>query len=443
MLLKRSIIPLVAACLALLGVAVVLADSGAPGISGVGSSGVSTSTATIQWTTATSSTSVVRYATSTSALASSTAAVIEESNLATTTSHAVPLSGLIPDTEYFFEVESSSDDVTEVDNDGGSFHTFTTDEVVDDGDNDGDGERRKAVVGVISGFATSTVGTTTVVTSVTLTKKGTEELVTINLGTDVQMKFPGGPKNSWASLEEAIDGGAEVVILTRPVDAEKEAIFVLVKPKSVTYRPYVGPVVEVDGDVFTILLPNGKTKKVKGHGRGDAPGLGDIVTAFVGPNGDGDGDGGEPSVASGLVKASKVTERIERFLDKLAAKTEDLPEAALNARARLVSSLAAVLEAHTSQQVGIVQNLSNIETLRPGLALGLQKALEKAQASHAKGKSVADDAKSRVGPVQNSGRGPKNIFGPGGSDDDSGGSGRPANAGSQGSDRGNKGNSGD
>ena len=433
---KRSIIPLVAACLALLGLAVVFADSGAPGITDVDSSSVSTSTATITWTTATSSTSVVRYATSTSALASSTAAVTTVSDPATTTSHSIPLSGLMPGTQYFFEVESSSDDVTEGDNDGGSFYTFTT-EVVDDGD--GDGTKRKAFVGRISGFATTTVGTSTVATtSVTLTRKGTEESVTINLDSDVQFKFPGGPNNKGEFKE-----GAEVVILTRRAGTENDAIFVLVKPKSVTYRPYVGPVVEVEGDVFTILLPNGKTKKVKGHGRGDAPGLGDIVTAFVGPDGDGDGDGGEPSVTTGLVKASKVTERIERFLEKLAAKTEDLPEGARNARARLVSSLAAVLEAHTSQQVGIVENLSNIKTLRPGLALGLQKALEKAQAGQARGKSIAEDAKSRVGPVQNSGRGPKNIFGPSGSDDDSGGSGRPANAGSQGSDRGNKGNSGD
>ena len=91
-----------------------------------------------------------------------------------------------------------------------------------------------------------------------------------------------------------------------------------------------------------------------------------------------------------------------------------------------------------------------------GTAIGIQRALEKAQAGQAKGKAIADDAKSKVGPVQNAGKGPKNIFGPSSSgdgsdddDDDSGGSGKPdgagkpADAGSQGSKGGNKGNSGD
>ncbi len=203
MLLKQSIIPLMAACLVLLGVVVVFADSGDPGISGVGTSGVSTSTATIEWTTATSSNSVVRYATSTSDLASSTPAVTEVSDPATTTSHAVPLSGLMPDTEYFFEVESSSDDVTEVDDNGASFYSFTTGEVVDEdgmatSTDDGVG-KRKGLVGLISGFATSTVGTSTVVTEVTLNKNGTNELIVINIGSDVQVKLPGGP-NAWGSM---------------------------------------------------------------------------------------------------------------------------------------------------------------------------------------------------------------------------------------------------
>lgn len=442
----RLLIPLMAACLMFIGISAAFAGSGPPGITGVSTSDVSTSTAVIAWTTATSSTSVVRYATSTSALASSTAAVTEVSDPATTTSHSIPLSGLMPETQYFYEVESATDTDTETDNDDGEYYDFTTDEV--DGDGDNSGQRRKAFVGVISGFATATVGTTTVVTSVTLTKKGTGEPVTINLGADVRYKFPGGPKKSWGSLEEAIAGEAEFVILTRRTEDGNEALFVLAKPKSVIHKPYVGPVVEVDGGVLTILLPNGKTKKLKGPRSGDAPEVGDIVTAFVGPSEDGEGEeDGEPVPYTGLVGASKVAERIERFLDKLAARDNDLPEAALNARARLVADLAAVLDAHTSHQVDIVDNLSNTP-LTPGLALGLQKAREKAKANKDKGKAIAEEARGKVGAP--SGGPPVNIFGKGKPENANGSEGQedetPGNqgppSGGQGGNSGNQGNKG-
>ena len=321
------------------------------------------------------------------------------------------------------------------------------------------GEMRKGFVGLISGFATSTVGTSTVVTEVTLNKNGTNELIDINIGSDVQVKLPGG-RNAWGSLEEAIAAGAEVVILSREGEDGNDAIFVLVKPKRPSHVLLNGTVIGTEDGVITLALPNGKTKKVRKPKGDEDPEDGEVLTVIVENTGDGEDDGedgdGEVAEATGLVKASQVAERIQSFLEKLAANDANLPQAAIDARQRLVANLAVVLERHSAQHVSILEKVSKAQGLGSGTAAGIQRALEKAQAGQAKGNAIAADAKSKVGLGQNAGKGPKNIFGPSNSgdgsdddDDDSGGSGKPdgagkpADAGSQGSKEGNKGNSGD
>ena len=236
------------------------------------------------------------------------------------------------------------------------------------------------------------------------------------------------------------------------------------KGKLPTFTPIVGTAIGTEDGVTTIVLPNGKTKKIKKPKGEEDPEDGEVVTVFVEDTGDGQGEGdgegddGEPAQATGLVKASKIADRIQSFLAKLAEKDGSLPQAAVDARQRLVSNLAAVLEAHSAQHVSVIEKASKAQGLGSGTAAGIQRALEKAQAGQAMGKSISDDAKSKVGLGQNAGKGPKNIFGPSnsgdGSDeddsdgDDSGGSGKPegsgkpANAGSQGSNRGDKGISG-
>ncbi len=328
---------------------------------------------------------------------------------------------------------------------------------------DGTG-KRKGLVGLISGFATTTVGTSTVVSGVTLIKNGTNELIDISIGSDVQVKLPGGP-NAWGSLEEAIAAGAEVVILSRPGDDGNDAIFVLVKPQRPSHIPLIGTAIGTDDGVITLALPNGKTRKVKKPKGADDPEDGEVLTVIVENTGDGDGEGdgedgdGEVAETTGLVKASQVAERIQSFLERLAANDARLPQAAIDARQRLVANLAGVLEKHSAQHVSILERASKAQGLGSGTAAGIQRALERAQAGQAKGNAIAADAKSKVGLGQNEGKGPKNIFGPNssgdGSDDDDGdggesggsgkpdGSGKPADAGSQGSNRGNKGNSGD
>ncbi len=114
----------------------------------------------------------------------------------------------------------------------------------------------------------------------------------------------------------------------------------------------------------------------------------------------------------------------------------------------MVANLAAVLEKHSAQHVSIIERASKAQDLGSGTAAGIQRALERAEAGQAKGNAIAADAKSKVGLGQNA------NSGDGSDDDDSDagdsggsgkldGSGKPANAGSQGSKGGNKGNNED
>ena len=421
---RYLIAPVVAIVMVLLLVGVAFAQEGGPVISGVSVGDVSTSTATIIWTTSTSTTGLVRYGTSAGALLSSA------SDAATSTGHSVTLTGLSPDTEHFFRVESTdANGNTATDPDGGDPHSFTTLDVDSgdgdaknegEGDNDG-GEKRKAFVGVVTGIATSTTSTT-----VTLTRNGTGESVTVTLDGSEDYKYPGGPRAG--SFEE----GARVVILTRLVDGDRVAKKVLVKPVKPDI-PTSGVVVSVvDGEV-TVTGPNGTTQTFTLPDGAEEPVEGDWVTVFRGQSGK----------EKGLVKASKVQERLERFLEKLTAKADDLPDAAINARARLVSDLAAVLENYTSRQADIIESLSQDGDLPAKAVKGVEKALEKARRAQEKGKAVAKDARSKAGPPSGS-RG--SIFGPGkpgkGGDDEGDGGEAPSDQGPQAGEQGSQGSKG-
>ena len=321
---------------------------------------------------------------------------------------------------------------------------------------DGDGYKGKSFPGVVRylGDEMVTIGKDDSDETVTLAGGDSGETVNVNLS-GATVKTPGGPNN-----RGTFEKGARVVVHAEWNGTEWVAIWVIVKPVKPTFIPIVGTAIGTEDGVTTILLPNGKTKKIEKPKGAEDPEDGEVLTVIVENTGDGDGEGdadadGEPAQATGLVKASKVAARIQSFLEKLAAKDAKLPQAAIDARQRLVSNLAAVLEEHSAQHVSIIEKASKAQGLGSGTAAGIQRALEKAQAGQAKGKAIADEAKSKVGPGQNAGKGPKNIFGPNSSGDDDGddadsggpgkpdGSGKPANAGSQGSNKGNKGNSGD
>jgi hypothetical protein len=291
--------------------------------------------------------------------------------------------------------------------------------------------------------------------TVTLAGSGSGETVNINLS-GATVKTPGGPNNQ-GTFEE----GARVVVHAEWNGTEWVAIWVIVKPVKPTFIPIVGTAIGTEDGVTTILLPNGKTKKVKKPEGAEDPEDGEVLTVIVENTGDGEDDGdGEVAEATGLVKASQVADRIQSFLERFAANDAGLPQAAIDARQRLVANLAAVLERHSAQHVSIIEKASKAQGLGSGTAAGIQRALEKAQAGQAKGNAIANDAKSKVGLGQNAGKGPKNNLSPNnsgdGSDSDDGdgagsgsggsgkpdGSGKPADAGSQGSNGGGKGKSG-
>jgi len=82
-------------------------------------SAITSSSATITWTTNTSADSRVNYGTI-------TALGQYKSDSNNVTNHSVPLTGLNPDTKYYFEVESADASGTSIDNNSGIFYSFTT-----------------------------------------------------------------------------------------------------------------------------------------------------------------------------------------------------------------------------------------------------------------------------------------------------------------------------
>ncbi len=95
-------------------------DEVAPTISSVGSSSVQTTSAVIAWTTNELSNSTVGFSTNNSFSA-------EQSVNSYVTSHSITLTGLTPNTAYYYQVKSTDPSSNlATDNNGGSGYTFTT-----------------------------------------------------------------------------------------------------------------------------------------------------------------------------------------------------------------------------------------------------------------------------------------------------------------------------
>lgn len=95
-------------------------DTTAPTILGVAVTDITSSSATVIWTTDEASDSAVNYGTTTS-LGSTT------SDTTLTTGHSITLTGLIAETTYYFEVQSTdSSGNTATDDNGGTYYSFTT-----------------------------------------------------------------------------------------------------------------------------------------------------------------------------------------------------------------------------------------------------------------------------------------------------------------------------
>ncbi|MCH8801821.1 MAG: carboxypeptidase regulatory-like domain-containing protein, partial [Chloroflexi bacterium] len=172
---------------------------------------------------------------------------------------------------------------------------------------DGDGKvagSRKGYVGI---FASATGGATGSGTNtgafVVTTKKGDFEIQIPGEGLESITRRPG---RSAGVPEE----GDEVAVLVEFVDQGGDGLAqvarqVIVKPAP--KKPVVGAVVSITTDedgvrTLTIMRPNGTTKEVRLGPRGKPPEVGDLVTAFPGPD-DGDDPQDGPPIARGLVRA--------------------------------------------------------------------------------------------------------------------------------------------
>jgi len=116
---KRIQATIIAGLLLLMLLLPQMALAAGPGISNVLVQDITSTSATITWTTNTSSDSRVNYGTI-------TALGQYKSDSNNVTNHSVPLTGLNPDTKYYFEVESANASGTSIDNNSGIFYSFTT-----------------------------------------------------------------------------------------------------------------------------------------------------------------------------------------------------------------------------------------------------------------------------------------------------------------------------
>ena len=119
---KRIQATIIAGLLLLMLILPQLALAAGPEISSVSVPNITSTTATITWTTNTTSDSRVRYGTT-------TALGTTKYSSSTDTTHNIILTGLNSNTKYYFEVESTDVSGPSTDNNGGAYYSFTTEAV--------------------------------------------------------------------------------------------------------------------------------------------------------------------------------------------------------------------------------------------------------------------------------------------------------------------------
>jgi hypothetical protein len=120
---RHKVIIAILAVLLLLAVMPALASASPLEISNVSSGNITETTAVITWATDEPGNSTVNYG-------NSTTLDLTVSDSVFTTSHTINLSNLTPGTLYYYEVVSTNEagNETKVDNNGGSYYTFTTEQ---------------------------------------------------------------------------------------------------------------------------------------------------------------------------------------------------------------------------------------------------------------------------------------------------------------------------
>ena len=231
--------------------------------------------------------------------------------------------------------------------------------------------KRRAFVGVVDGEPGATVD---------VIRNGTGELVTIRLE-DYKLKTPG------KAVAGSFADGARVVILSQRDGDAWVAIRVMVKPQKLVNRPVVGTVVGGENGVLSIIQPDGTTSTVELPEGAQMPETGEVITLFASDT-DADEAGRQkkgPPKVKGLVKASKIRDRLEGFLQELttdeAGVSEKVPGAKVTAagekaEAARDKALAARTKADEARAKAETAQLGNAEDLNEQAAEAEEAAAE-------------------------------------------------------------------
>lgn len=159
---------------------------------------------------------------------------------------------------------------------------------------------------------------------------------------------------SVAGVMGMLEPNARVTVLAVSSDDAWEAQYVVVKPVTPAVPPATGLVTGVDGNVVTILLPNGNTKQYS-LGEGEAPPAeGEMITVFARMRAG--ASTGEPPEITGLQTMTQVQDRLQRHLDRLAGETDLTPDR-LRIRDRIIEQISTKLENHVGIQLQVIERL--------------------------------------------------------------------------------------
>ena len=214
----------------------------------------------------------------------------------------------------------------------------------------------------------------------------------------------------------------------------------MIKPVKATFKPAVGVIVSKGTGVMTMRLPNGKEITIAISGETTPSVVGEVITVFTTQV---DGDDGPHVKATGLVRAAKVRERLERFLEGVNDSPGQTLEKATEARSKRVEKIAKALDGHSANHVAILEGLPEWESLPPQARTAIVKALVNSKLGRDKAFKIAAKAREKAG--HSNGRGNSSRGNPAGDDkgdkgkSDSDGRGNSSGGNSAAVDKGDKG----
>ncbi len=326
--------------------------NGGSTISAVTVSGITHSSATITWTTSETSSGLIIFGTNRGSPGS------RVFNPALNVHHAEQLTGLTPDTRYFFRLQEGPDDDDGAADSAGSLYSFST---------LGAPEVRRAFVGVVTSEDDD---------SFTLNQQGTGQVVTIFRPEDVVLSTSPRPGTG------VFGPGARAVVLSQLVDGKWVARRIIVKPSQATL-PITGVIVEAEEGTVTLTSPDGMTRALDLPALREQVRVGDLVTVLPDPS-------GKPR---GLVKSARLRERLSQFLENILEKEGQGPSH--DTSAQRAESLITLLDNQLARQEQIIDA---VLTLAPANAQDeIREAKAKLQHFGQTSQSIKDRVKNRFG----------------------------------------------